>query len=38
MFVDSIPPDSTGKIEKEAVRERLKSEGYRLPDQRTQSP
>jgi len=35
LFVDSIPQNSTGKMDKKAVRERLKREGYRLPDQRT---
>ena len=35
LFVGSIPQNSTGKMDKKAVRERLKSEGYRLPDQRT---
>jgi len=35
LFVGSIPQNSTGKMDQRAVRERLKSEGYRLPDQLT---
>ena len=35
LFVDSIPQNSTGKMDKRAVRDRLKNDGYRLPDQRT---
>ena len=34
LFVDSIPLTSTGKMDKKAVRARLESEGYRLPELR----
>jgi len=34
LFVASIPQNSDGKMDKKAVQDRLKSEGYRLPDQR----
>ena len=34
LFVDSIPLTSTGKMDKKAVRARLESDGYRLPELR----
>ena len=34
LFVDAIPLTSTGKMDKKAVRARLESEGYRLPELR----
>lgn len=34
IFVDSIPRTGTGKMDKKAVREHLKAEGYQLPDLR----
>lgn len=34
LFVDAVPLTSTGKLDKKAIRARLESEGYRLPDLR----
>jgi fatty-acyl-CoA synthase len=34
LFVDSVPLTSTGKLDKKAIRARLASEGYVLPDLR----
>ena len=34
LFVDSIPLTSTGKMDKKAVRARLESDGYKLPELR----
>ena len=38
LFVDSIPLTATGKMDKKAVRARLESEGYRLPELRHAAP
>ncbi len=34
LFVDAVPLTSTGKLDKKAIRARLASEGYKLPDLR----
>lgn len=34
LFVDRLPLNSTGKLDKKAIREQLQSDGYRLPELR----
>src|SRR3989304_10137017 len=32
LFVDNLPLNSTGKVDKKAIRAQLQADGYRLPD------
>jgi len=37
LFVDGLPLNSTGKVDKKAIRAQLQADGYRLPDLREKS-